>query len=211
MSTSLEITKSSNAKFSPLGGLDSFCSAVSKIQSGSSKSLLFIGTQECLTAEYLNKVETLGILNTKDNGNPQESIRSFDIDAKGIVLGEGAAAIVLEELESALARNAKILAEVKGFARNNDGQYLLKPAESGLGLEICCKQALKASKVNVEVVLADGTSQPERDLVEVKAICSSIKKPKITGIKGNVGHLMGALGSTQIAASVLAVTNVFFI
>jgi 3-oxoacyl-[acyl-carrier-protein] synthase II len=208
LSNSLGITGSTDTKVSPLGSLDAVCSGISRISSGINDSILIIGTQESLSSYYYYRLNNLGLLNTKDNGNPLESIRSFDVNAKGLVLGQGAAAVVLENMDSAINRKAKVLAEVKAFSRNNDGKYLLKPDENGEGLAYAIISAMEKADCKVDAVIADGASLPNWDFVELQAIADCIKKPSVTALKANVGHLMGALGCTQFGAGVKAIANV---
>lgn len=211
LSCSLGIFTSVDTKISILGSLDSFCTAISRIQNNTLSSVLLVGSQESLSPFYLNRLAALGLLNVNDNGNPSEAIRSFDINAKGMVLGEGAAAIVLESFEAVDKRGGKILAEVKGYGRNNDGKYLFKPEESGKGLQRACSIALKQANCTPDAVLADGSSLPDRDFVEVIGVNAIAKNKKITGIKANIGHMLGATGPSQIASAVMAVNQVSII
>ena len=208
LSLSLGIISSVDTKLSPLGSLDAVCKGFSLINEKILNAVLIVGTQASLNEFYLEKFADLGILNIRDNGNPQESIKSFDIDAKGLVLGEGAAAILLESRDSAIDRRAKILAEIKSFSRNCDAKYLLKSEETASGLEKACKDSLKKANCKIDAVLADGCGLAERDFVELVGIAKSLKNPSITGLKANIGHMLGALGCTQVASGVMAIENV---
>ena len=208
LACSLGLVSHTDTKISAIGSLDSFCSAVSRVQSGSCKSVILVGAQASLTPYFLEKLGAIGLLNSKDNGNPLESVRSFDINAKGLVLGEGAAAVVVEEWEAAVSRGARVLAEVRAYSRNNFGKYLLRAEESGRGLELACRNAVEKAGGRPEYVIADGCSLADRDFAELSGLAKAFGKARISGIKANVGHLMGALGATQVATAVLAVEKV---
>jgi 3-oxoacyl-[acyl-carrier-protein] synthase II len=125
-----------------------------------------------------------------------------------MVLGNGAAAAVIESWESATKRNARIFAEIKGFARMNDGKFLMRPDEEAEKLTLCIKNVLSEAGVQPEVVIADGVGLTERDLAEVMAVAKAGKKMKLTGIKAQTGHLMAAAGVTQFNTAVASAMHV---
>lgn len=193
-------------KFSPLGSLDGVCSAISRIQSGMLDKVLLIGVSHSVSSYFYEKVLPLGILNTEDLGDPEGSIKSFDKNSRGTVLGEGATAIMFESEESATKRNSNIVARIEGFERNFDGEFLLRPSEQASGL-IKSNLAVVGDSA-VDLVVADGVGVIERDYSEAFAIGKSVKNACVTSVKGYTGHLLGALGATQLSAGALCIQNV---
>ena len=196
----------SEQKFSPLGNLDSVCSAIARVQSGLYEKVLLIGVSHSVSSYFYDKVLPMGILNTQDLGDPERAIKCFDKNSRGTVLGEGATAILFESEESATKRKCNVIARVERFCRNSDAEFLLRPSEQGKGLIKANLDALKDSKV--DMVVADGAGISERDYSEAFAIQSTIKLANVTSVKGYTGHLLGALGATQLAAGALCIENV---
>lgn len=193
-------------KFSPLGNLDSACSAIARVQSGLYEKVLLIGVSHSVSSYFYEKILPMGILNTQDLGDPEGAIKCFDKNSRGTVLGEGATAILFESEESAIKRNCNVIARVENFCRNSDAGFLLRPSEQGKGLIKANQVALKDTKV--DLVVADGAAISERDYSEAYAIESSANFAYVTSVKGYVGHLLGALGPTQLAAGALCIENV---
>lgn len=134
----------------------------------------------------------------------------FDVKRDGFVMGEGGAILVLEELEQAVARGAKIYAEVLGGASTADAHHITAPAPQGLGAVSCMELALLDAGISAEAVThinAHGTSTPANDLAESQAIVKvfGTPGPAVTSIKGITGHSLGAAGSLEAVALALTI------
>ena len=134
----------------------------------------------------------------------------FDVKRDGFVMGEGGAILVLEELEQAVARGAKIYAEVMGGASTADAHHITAPAPQGLGAVSCMELALLDAGISAESVThinAHGTSTPANDLAESQAIVKvfGTPGPAVTSIKGITGHSLGAAGSLEAVALALTI------
>jgi 3-oxoacyl-[acyl-carrier-protein] synthase II len=141
--------------------------------------------------------------------DPSRAARPFDADRDGFVMAEGAAFVVLESLEHAQARGARIWGEVLGYGRNCDAFHITAPSPSGAGAAACMLQALDdagLSATDVNHVNAHGTSTPLNDEAEAAAITKVFGEHAVpvTGTKGVTGHLVGAAGAAEAVASVLA-------
>lgn len=159
-------------------------------------------------------------LSTSFNHNPKASCRPFDKDRNGFVVAEGAAVLVLEELEHAKARGANILAEVAGYGCSGDAYHMTAPREDGSGALLAMKRALKNAQIkprNVDYINAHATSTPIGDAAEARAIARLMlgedgveaeSQVTVSGTKGAVGHLLGAAGAIESLFSVLAISEV---
>lgn len=140
----------------------------------------------------------------------------FDKDRNGFVMGEGAGIVILEELEHALARNAKIYAEIVGYGDSCDANHITAPLSDGSGGAKAMINAIKDAKLNpndIDYINAHGTSTPLNDKTETKAIKSAFKDNysdlMISSTKSATGHLLGASGAVETIISVLALKNSF--
>jgi 3-oxoacyl-[acyl-carrier-protein] synthase II len=148
------------------------------------------------------------------NDSPQTASRPFDKDRDGFVLGEGAGCLILEELEHALKRGAKIYAEVVGGGMTADAHHITAPHPEGLGALNVMRNALNNANMKpdeIDYINVHGTSTPLGDIAECKAILGvfgeSAFKLNISSTKSMTGHLLGAAGAIEAMASVLAVKN----
>ena len=141
------------------------------------------------------------------NEQPTKGSRPWDKDRSGFVMGEGAGILVLEELEHAQKRNAKIYGEVKGYGMSGDAFHITKPSEDGNGGYRAMEMALKESKLNPEninYINAHGTSTPVGDMIELSAVeklLGSNKKLFMSSNKSAIGHLLGAAGAVEAVFS----------
>ena len=141
------------------------------------------------------------------NELPTKGSRPWDKDRSGFVMGEGAGVLVLEELEHAKKRNAKIYAEVKGYGMSGDAFHITKPSEDGNGGYRAMKMALKESNLNaddIDYVNAHGTSTPVGDLIELAAVEKLISNKNLfmSSNKSAIGHLLGAAGAVEAVFSI---------
>jgi 3-oxoacyl-[acyl-carrier-protein] synthase II len=148
------------------------------------------------------------------NDDPTRASRPFDRDRDGFILAEGAGILVLEAEELARRRGARIYAEVAGYGMSGDGWHITSPDEQGRGAVRAMNACLKDAKISVDAVdyiNAHGTSTPQGDLAETRAMKqvfgSSAAKLQISSTKSQLGHLLGASGGVELVISALAIHN----
>jgi len=148
------------------------------------------------------------------NDSPKTASRPFDKDRDGFVLGEGSGALIIEELEHALRRDAKIYAEIIGIGMSSDAYHITAPHPEGIGASLVMRNLIKNSNISlndVDYINVHGTSTPLGDIAEIKAIENVFGKHandlNISSTKSMTGHLLGAAGAIEAIASILAINN----
>jgi 3-oxoacyl-[acyl-carrier-protein] synthase II len=176
--------------------------------------VMFAGSSEAAIASMtIAGLNVMTALSTR-NEAPEKASRPFDKDRDGFVIGEGAGMVVLESLEHAQKRGAKILCEMKGYGTSDDAHHISAPAENGAGAAICMKHALDDAGLgitDIDYINAHGTSTVLNDKSETAAIktvfCDQSYKIPISSTKSMTGHLMGASGSVEAVICVKVLQN----
>ncbi|ATX82322.1 3-oxoacyl-[acyl-carrier-protein] synthase II [Mariprofundus ferrinatatus] len=183
------------------------------IARGDADAMVAGGTEAVVCELAIGGFSAARALSTR-NDEPERASRPWDKDRDGFVMGEGAGVLVLEELESAKARGAVILAEVIGYGMSGDAYHMTSPSPGGEGGGRCMKAAMQRAGINpedVDYINAHGTSTPAGDVAETQGIKSVFgdhaRKLMVSSSKSMTGHLLGAAGGIEAAFSVLAVHN----
>jgi 3-oxoacyl-[acyl-carrier-protein] synthase II len=181
------------------------------IRDGTVDVVLAGGAEAVITPIAISAFARMGALSGRHDA-PERASRPFDVDRDGFVMGEGAAFLVLERLDRALARGATIHGEVTGYGRNADAYHITAPSPGGSGAAACMQLALDdagLSPTGVGHVNAHGTSTPLNDASEAEAIGKVFgdAPPPVTSTKGVIGHLVGAAGAVEAVASFLALRD----
>ncbi len=173
------------------------------------QNIVFAGGGEELHWTLSILFDAMGALSSKYNSTPKKSSRAYDADRDGFVIAGGGGTLVLEELEHAKARGAKIYGEITGYGATSDGYDMVQP--SGEGAERCMKQALKNIDGKIDYINTHGTSTPIGDVKELEAIKNvfSSNIPKMSSTKSLTGHSLGATGVHEAIYSLLMMKNNF--
>jgi len=181
------------------------------IRDGDAEAFLAGGSEAAVVPLGLGGFGALKALSTR-NDEPTRASRPFDKGRDGFVMGEGAGVLVLEELEHAKARGARIYCELLGYGLTADAYHMTSPLPNGEGAQRCMRMALAKAGLNVEAVdyvNAHGTSTPVGDLCEVRAIKAVFgehaKKLAISSTKSMTGHLLGAAGVVESVACAMSI------
>ena len=206
--------KSINVVTACATGTHSIGEAYRSIQYGEADVMLAGGTENAITPIGVGGFTALTALSTSNN--PERCSIPFDKDRDGFVMGEGAGVVVLETLEHAQARGAKILAEVVGYGATSDAYHITSPAEDGMGAANAMKWAVQESGAAMEDIMyinAHGTSTHHNDLFETRAIKKLFGEHayemKVNSTKSMVGHLLGAAGAVEFITCVKEIQDRF--
>jgi 3-oxoacyl-[acyl-carrier-protein] synthase II len=183
------------------------------IQRGDADVMIAGGAESTITPLAIGGFCSMRALSTR-NEEPQRASRPFDKDRDGFVIAEGAGLLILEELDHAARRGARIYAEIIGFGCNADAYHISAPSPNGMGAAKCMEIALKDAGINydeVDYVNAHGTSTPLNDLSETMAMKTVFRdrarKIAVSSTKSMTGHLLGAAGGVEAIYSVLAISR----
>jgi 3-oxoacyl-[acyl-carrier-protein] synthase-1 len=175
------------------------------------QDVMFAGGCEELDWTLSVLFDAMGAMSTKYNDRPSVASRAYDANRDGFVIAGGAGVVVLEELEHARARGAKIYGEIVGYGATSDGYDMVAP--SGEGAVRCMKQALATYKGPIDYINPHGTSTPVGDVKEIEAIREVFggadKSPRISATKSLTGHSLGATGVQEAIYSLLMLNNDF--
>jgi 3-oxoacyl-[acyl-carrier-protein] synthase II len=183
------------------------------IQYGDADLVITGGSEATVTPMAIGGFANMKALSER-NDSPETASRPFDATRDGFVMGEGSAVVILEELEHAQRRGAKIYAEVVGYGATGDAYHLTAPAPDGEGAQRAMRRAMSDAGVSpeeVQYINAHGTSTPANDLNETRAIKAVFDEAagqvNVSSTKSATGHMLGAAGSVECVACVLVVRD----
>ncbi|KAF6254541.1 thiolase-like protein [Scenedesmus sp. NREL 46B-D3] len=185
------------------------------VQRGDATLMLAGATEACIDAISLGGFCRLKALSTGFNDAPGRASRPFDAARDGFVMGEGAAVLLLEELEHARSRGVRMYAEVRGYGLSGDGHHITAPHPAGAGAALAMRRALHGSGVpagSICYINAHATSTPVGDEIEQAAILDvfgpeQVRNIHVSSTKGATGHLLGAAGAVEAAFTILALQH----
>ena len=206
--------KSINVVTACASGTHSIGEAMRTIQHGEAEVMVAGGAESCITPIGVAGFASLTALSPSED--PMRASIPFDAERNGFVMGEGAGVVVLESLEHAKARGAKIYAELVGYGATSDAYHITSPAEDGSGAAKAMEYAMKDAGIKPEqldYINAHGTSTHHNDLFETKAIKLALGdhayKVKVNSTKSMIGHLLGAAGGVEFIACVKSIEEGF--
>ncbi len=180
------------------------------LQLGQAKAYVVGGSEAPIHRAGITTFDRLGAM-SRNNHEPQRACRPFDRSRDGIVMGEGAATLIVEDLEFAQARGAKVLAEIIGYGATADAFHIIAPADDGVGAERAIRRALKdagVSPTDIDWISAHGTATELNDKYETAAIKrvfgEQAYRVPISGTKAATGHMMGATGALEVIFGIKA-------
>jgi 3-oxoacyl-[acyl-carrier-protein] synthase II len=204
--------KSLNVVTACATGTHSIGEAYRSIQCGDADVMVAGGTESVITPLGIGGFAALTALSTSED--PLTASRPFDKDRDGFVMGEGAGVVVLEDLDHALARGARIYAELVGYGATSDAFHITSPAEDGAGAARAMTNAIREAGItpaDVDYINAHGTSTHHNDLFETRSIKLAFgdeaKNVKISSTKSMIGHLLGAAGAVEFITCVKSITD----
>ncbi len=183
------------------------------IQFGDADAMIAGGTEAAITPTSVGGFASARALSRR-NSDPEAASRPWDLGRDGFVMGEGAGVLVLEELEFAKRRGARIYAELTGFGMSGDAYHMTSPAPGGNGAKRCMMSALRNGNINpdeIDYINAHGTSTPQGDIAETLAVKEVFGSRSydlaMSSSKSMVGHLLGAAGGVEAVYTVLSIYN----
>lgn len=210
------VTGARGSNFSTLSACASGAHAIGEgaeiIRRGQADVVLAGGSEAAITRGIIAAFCALQALSTR-NDEPRTASRPFDLTRDGFVIAEGAAVLVLERLDHALARRALILAELTGYASTADAYHIVQPCASGEGAARCMRLAIDDAGLtpgDIDYVNAHGTSTPLNDAAEttaIKAAFAGHRIPPVSSTKSLTGHLLGAAGAVEAVFAILALQH----
>lgn len=194
-------------------GTHSIGDAFKMIQRGDADAMFAGGAESCICPLGVGGFNAMKALSTRNN-EPERASRPFDADRDGFIMGEGSGIVILEDLESAQKRGARIHAEIIGYGASGDAYHITSPAPNGEGAARCMDMAIKDAGISpaaIGYINAHGTSTKYGDELETMAIktvfADHAKKVPVSSTKSMTGHLLGAAGGVEAVISVLALEH----
>lgn len=180
------------------------------IKMGDAKAIFAGGAEAAVVPMGMGGFAAMKAMSTR-NDDPKGASRPFDKDRDGFVMGEGAGVLVLEEMDHAIMRGAKVYCEIVGYGNTADANHLTAPDPDGKGASRCMQMALRSGGLdtdNIDYINAHGTSTPQGDICETKAIRTVFKehadKLAVSSTKGATGHMLGASGGVEMVITAKA-------
>lgn len=185
----------------------SICDAAKTIMIGEAKIMMALGAESAICPVGIGGFAAMKALSTR-NDDPAHASRPFDKNRDGFVMGEGAGALILEDYDHAIARGAKIYAEVAGFGETGDAYHMTSPSQDGP--QRAMQKALQmAGNIKIDYVNAHGTSTMANDRNETAALKAVFghNVPPVSSTKGQIGHCLGAAGAIEAVISIMALSQ----
>ena len=188
-------------------GTHAIIEAYKSLQFSKGEGMLVVGAEAGITPLALGGFGAMNALCSDHNETPKEAVRPFDKNRSGFVMGEGAGALVLETLEHAQKRGAKIYGEIIGFGESADAYHISTPHPESRGAITAMRDAFEmAGEPNIDHINAHGTSTYYNDIREAQAIDAVFgeMRPYVSSIKGQIGHTLGAAGAIEAVVSLMS-------